>query len=188
MKKILASGIAAALTMSVAMPAFAEDGAMSSSASTSTSSSSSTSSSMSSSSSSVKKPVGPGVERLMKAKEKANKTMSSSKPTIDATCMQTAVEKRDTALMAGVDTYTASVKSALQVRKDAIKAAWALTDKTARNAANKAAWTAFQGTWRKASQAMKATKKTVWQTFRTEAKACGQTGADSSGEGIDAGL
>ena len=102
--------------------------------------------------------------------------------------MQAAVEKRDTAIIAGVDTYTASVKAALQTRKDAIKAAWALTDKNARNNAIKAAWTAFQGTWKKTSQGMKATKKTAWQTFRADAKACGQTGADSSGEGMDAGL
>lgn len=168
MKKFIASGIAAALTISVAMPAFAESGSDDSSSSVSSSSSSS----------SRKSDDG-----RMRKEDKSKKGV-----VVDSACMQAAVEKRDSAIIAGVDTYTASVKAGLQTRKDAIKAAWALTDKTARNNAMKAAWAAFQGTWKKASQGMKAVKKTAWQTFRTDAKACGQTGADSSGESVDASL
>lgn len=122
-------------------------------------------------------------DAMMMKKEELKK--NTTKGTLDAACMQTAVEKRDNAIMAGVDAYALSVKTALTTRRDALKAAWALTDATQRSAANKAAWTAFQGTWKKASQSVKASRKAAWAAFKTDAKACGQTGAEASGESTD---
>ncbi len=122
------------------------------------------------------------------ATDKAMMKSSKAAVTVDTACMQAAIDKRETALIAGVDVYSASVKTALTVRKDALKAAWAITDKTARNTAIKAAWTAFQGTWKNASAAMKTVKKSAWAAFNTDAKACKQTGADSAGASVDANL
>ncbi len=108
--------------------------------------------------------------------------------TVNVACMQSAVEKRDTAISDGIDAYAAAVKTALSTRKDALKAAWALTDKTQRNAALKVAWSAFNGTWKKASMAMKGAKNTAWKTFNADAKDCKQPGAESSGMSMDAQL
>ena len=164
MKKFIATGAATVIALSLAIPAFAED-AMSSSTTTGT-----TSSAMHSEG-----------EKMMKQ----DKMMKKTPVTVDVTCMQNAVEKRDTAIMAGVDAYSAAVKTALMTRKDALKAAWALTDKTQRNAALKTAWTAFEGTWKKASAAMKTARNGAWTAFKTDSKACKQTGAEATGEMTD---
>lgn len=161
MKKLVSMSVAGALAFALAVPAFAEE-----------------SGEMQSSSSSVSSMEG----RMMMKKDK--KEMKGG-ATVDSACMQTAVDKRDTAIMAAVDAYAVSVKTALTTRKDALKAAWALTDKAQRETASKAAWTAFSGTWKKASQSTKAARKAAWATFKTDAKACGQTGAEASGESTD---
>ena len=108
--------------------------------------------------------------------------------TVDVPCIQNAVDKRDTAISDGVDAYAAAVKTSLSTRKDALKAAWALTDKTQRTAAIKAAWSAFAGTWKKASMAMKSAKNDAWKTFGSDAKTCKVPGAESSGMATDAQL
>ena len=115
---------------------------------------------------------------------------AQNKKSLDPVCMQNATVKRDDAIIAGLDTFSSSVKVALQTRRDSLKAAWAITDNTQRKTAIKTAWTAFQGTWKKTKQAMRNAKKTAWQQFRTERKACGSVviSNDQTGESVDAGL
>lgn len=165
MNKLLATALTASLALSMATPAFAE-------------SSSSASSSSSSESSSMMKKESSMMKRDMK--------MNGAN--VDAACMQSAIDKRDTAIIASVDSYAATVKTALQTRKDALKAAWAIQDKTARNTAIKAAWASYQGTWKKASTAVRAARKAAWSAFKTDAKNCKQAGADASGESMDNNL
>lgn len=115
---------------------------------------------------------------------------AQNKKSLDPVCMQNATVKRDDAIIAGLDTFSSSVKVALQTRRDGLKAAWAITDNTQRKTAIKTAWTAFQGTWKKTKQAMMNVKKTAWQQFRTERKACGGVviSNDQTTESVDAGL
>lgn len=108
--------------------------------------------------------------------------------TVDVACMQAAIEKRDTAIVTSLTSFTSALTASLQTRKDALKAAWALTDATQRNNAIKAAWAAFNGTWKKGREALNTGKKTAWKTFRTDAKTCKQPEADSSGEQADGNL
>lgn len=109
---------------------------------------------------------------------------------INGACMSTAVEKRDNAILVSLDAYTLSIKTALEMRRDVLKAAWLLTDKSAREAAIKAAHQAFQGTWKKAATALKSSRKSAWQAFKVDAKACKvpPTAAESSAESGDMGL
>lgn len=46
--------------------------------------------------------------------------------------------------LAGIDAYVAAIKTALTARKDALKAAWLITDKTQRRSALKTAWKNFR--------------------------------------------
>jgi hypothetical protein len=88
-------------------------------------------------------------------------------------CVQNAIEKRDSALIAGHTTFNTSIVNALTARKDALKAAYALTDKNATKAAKKTAWSNFTTAQKNAHDSMRSVRKTSWNTFNTDMKACG---------------
>ncbi len=97
-------------------------------------------------------------------------------------CISTAVDKRDTAIAGTFDT----LKTAVNTRKDALKAAWALTDTAARKTALKAAWKAYKDTIKTTRTA----RKDAWKTFRTDVKACGTSASSEDGQkgSVDQGL
>lgn len=180
MKNLFTTGIIAALSLATVLPAFAEtDGSVSGTSSSSISSSSSVKSTASSSvrSSVMKRPERANGMGRMKVKEKMNRGKATEvKPnrnaTVDAACAQTAVAKRENAMIAAVDAYSSSVKTSLTTRRDALSAAWSQTDAGAREAAIKAAHEAFKGTWKTANKTLRTAQKAAWQTFRTDAKTC----------------
>jgi hypothetical protein len=88
-------------------------------------------------------------------------------------CMQTAVEKRETAIIAAHDAFSVAIKNALVARKSALVAAWGNTDKVTRDAARKTAWSSFKTSAQAAHNAMREARKAVWSTFNTDAKICG---------------
>ena len=114
------------------------------------------------------------------------------KPAYDGACMQAAVDKRDTAIIAAFDKYAASVKSALETRRSALKDAWGKPTPKERRAAIKAAWAAYRKSVRGARQQLNKDKRAVWKQFRLDAKACRPASADlgteSGGEGADQSL
>ena len=95
---------------------------------------------------------------------------------IDLACVASAVDKRDTAIIGAFDSFHDAIKSALQTRRDALKAAWALTDQKARRAAIKAAWSAYRASAQTARKALNQAQRVAWSKFNTERKSCG-TGA-----------
>jgi hypothetical protein len=101
-----------------------------------------------------------------------NASVRSERSQVDGACMSSAVDKRDTAVIAAFDTFTASVKSALVKRKDDLKAAWALTDATARKTALRTAWQTFTKSHKGARDAYRKSKQAAWQQFRADAKTC----------------
>ncbi len=109
---------------------------------------------------------------------------------INVACVQAAIEKRDTAVIAAVDAYATAVKSALSARKDAEKAAWNLTDRNARRTALKAAQTTYRNSVRVARNAFRDARNSAWKQFRTDRKACGgSTGSEEIGsQGLDENL
>lgn len=109
------------------------------------------------------------------------------RPAVDIACVQTAVDKRETAIMAAFATFTTTVNSALTTRKNALHAAWAMTDSKARREAIKAAWSAFHNTWKGATKKLHSDRKAAWEQFRKDAKACRATDTgDSEGQDVDA--
>ena len=105
----------------------------------------------------------------------------------DRTCMQNAVNKRDTAIVSAVDKYSTSVKSALTTRRDALKAAWALTDAKESKKARNAAWDMYRKSIKTARRLFSQDKAAAWKQFKIDAKAChAKSGdADNGGEGAD---
>lgn len=98
-------------------------------------------------------------------------TKPAPKP-FDPVCIQNAIEKRDTAVIAAFDKFSSTIKSALGVRKDALKAAWAKPTAKERRAAVKAAWDAYKKSTREAVAAAKKERKAAWDQFRKDRIAC----------------
>lgn len=104
-------------------------------------------------------------------------------------CVQAAIESRDTAVSASVDTYAAAAKSALSVRKDALKAAWALAKKAERREAIKTAWKTYKKAVKTARQTFKESRKTAWNTFKTAMQTCKPAKTqDSTNQSVDNSL
>ncbi len=106
---------------------------------------------------------------------------------MDMVCIQAAVDKRETDLAAGVESFVNGLRQAFAARKDALKAAWANSDKKERDSALKAAWSAFGQSSKKARSDWKAARQNAWKTFRTEMKTCkgGDGAAEQGGESVD---
>lgn len=108
---------------------------------------------------------------------------------VDGKCMETAVDKRDTAIMNAIDTFHTAVKTALTTRKDALSAAWGNTDTTARKEALKTAWTNWKNEAKAARQSLNTARKSAWSTFQTDRKACKVTSSsDPTNSSVDSGL
>lgn len=105
-------------------------------------------------------------------------------------CVITAVEKRDNAIIAATDTFSAAVKTALTTRRDALKTAWGLTDRKERRAALKAAWKAYKDAVVKARKDLNAAKRAAWKQWDKDRRACKGTPNDEAGaaSGADSSL
>ncbi|MBU6415076.1 hypothetical protein KGQ34_02455 [Patescibacteria group bacterium] len=110
--------------------------------------------------------------------------------TVDLACMQTAVEKRDNAIISALDAYSSAVKTALQTRRDALKDAWGITDRKQRRSALRTAWNAFKGTWRNAAKSLRIAKRDAWMQFNKDQRTCKGNAGDepAGGQGVDAQL
>ncbi len=102
---------------------------------------------------------------------------TTTKKTLNVACIQDAVDKRDTAIASAVTTFSTTVTNGLNTRKDALKAAWALTDTKARRAALNAAWTAWRTTARQARHTLNTARTSAWTQFRTDRRNCGSSAA-----------
>jgi hypothetical protein len=95
---------------------------------------------------------------------------SKVKKTVDATCMQTAVDTRETAIAEVFTTFNTGIIAALTVRKTALHDAWGMSDATARNTAIKKAWTDWKTAKKTAHTKLKNDRKAAWDSFKTTAK------------------
>lgn len=111
-------------------------------------------------------------------------------PTISATpgprlaCMQTAVAKRDGAIITAFGKFSSAITSALTVRKDALVAAWGISDRKDRSRAIKTAWDIFRKSNRDARATLKSERTAVWKQFGVDAKACRITNVGAEGENM----
>lgn len=97
---------------------------------------------------------------------------SSTKPVkqVNATCMSTAVEVRETALMTAWGDLNTSLTAGLTDRKTAFVAAWAMSDVAERSKALKTAWATWKTDKKDAHSEFKADRKAAWETFKTTVK------------------
>lgn len=123
-----------------------------------------------------------------RAHEKSPEITAKKSTTIDTACVQSAIDKRDNAIITAFDVFHTTVVSALQTRRDALKAAWGMADKAQRNAASKAAWSAYSTSLRAARKALVQSRHAAWNQFRTDRKTCNAPAADYGAEGRDVSL
>ncbi len=89
---------------------------------------------------------------------------------VNLTCMQTAVDVREDAIIDAFTTFNDDVSEALTARKTALHTAWGLTERTARNTAIKSAWATWKTMHKSALKDLKEDRKAAWDTFKTTAK------------------
>ena len=121
------------------------------------------------------------------AQEKGNNATLSATA---LSCMQTATDVRDNAIIAAWDVQYPAIKTALQTRQASLKAAWTQTDAKTRRSATKAAWDAYKKSAKSARAAMKASHKAAWTKFEADKKACSPkaTKDDNGSLGMDNAL
>lgn len=105
---------------------------------------------------------------------------STSMSSTMLTCMQGAVEKRETSIISTVDGFSASMSKIHSARKTALVDAWKIEDKTTRNEARKTAWTTYRTDAKSAHTAMKTSRQTAWNTFKTDRILCGAPVTDTT--------
>ncbi len=89
---------------------------------------------------------------------------------VDASCMQTAVETREGALISAWDEFNTSIKSGLEARKSALKDAWGLTDVKAQKKATATAWKEWKADSKSAHGELRKERKSAWDAFKKTAK------------------
>ena len=100
-------------------------------------------------------------------------TSTTPRPSFDIACVQGAIEKRETTLIATHNTYNTAVVNALTARKDALKQAWAKPTHKEQKAARKEAWLSFRKAHKAAHEGLRLTRKTTWSSFDSDMRACG---------------
>ena len=117
-------------------------------------------------------------------------TGTTKKSSFDAVCVQGALDKRDTSIIASWDAYATSAKTAITTRTTALKSAWGITDATQRKTAIKKTWSDYKTAISTARKTFNQSRKTDWQKFRTDRKTCkGVNPADdATSESVDAQL
>lgn len=90
-------------------------------------------------------------------------------------CQQASIEKRDTSLNVARTAYNTSMSQALSARKDAEKAAVAITDPTAKVTAIRSAVDAYKNSVTTAQETLTKSRKEILATFELDTKNCRQT-------------
>lgn len=113
-----------------------------------------------------------GVSAKVYAEQKLSPTVIS--------CMQDAVEKRDTSIITSMTTFSTSMTDTLTKRKEAIKTSWTLDPQETRDLARKVAWDNYKTDAVNAKQTLKASRAKAWEQFRADRKTCGVGITDTS--------
>ncbi len=112
----------------------------------------------------------------------------AKKEEIDLVCMQNAIVKRDNAVIASINVYVGVVIKSIEARRDALKAAWTITDKEKRKEALRMAWENDKNTRKGAKKAFKKSRNGAWEVFRTDRKVCrGRDDENGDGDGKGSG-
>ncbi len=110
----------------------------------------------------------------------AHASSTLKRKTVDPMCISAAIEKRDSAVISGFSAFSTSVSAALTARKDALKAAVVMTDKTAKESARKKAWAAFKASSKTAHTSLVSARRSAWAAYSVDTKACGQMNTEAA--------
>jgi hypothetical protein len=110
--------------------------------------------------------MGGSASSTTRAKWEKGKGIAS----VDAPCVQKAVDTREVAVQSAFNKSNASISDALKARQTALYAAWGQSEVSARNVALKDAWKAWKDARTAASKTLKSERDAAWKTFRTTVK------------------
>jgi len=153
--------------------ALADDASSSSSQASSSSSGMSSSLSSSSSSSSAS-----SVRSRLPSEREGSKGKRKNTQPIAVGCIQTAVDAREVAVLSSLTTYTNSVVTAFQAKKNALHDAWAITDASQRKASIKTAWMTFDQSKKSARKTYQTARQVAWNNFKKASKTCNEPMSD----------
>jgi hypothetical protein len=101
---------------------------------------------------------------------------SSKNHRVNLTCMQTAVDTRETKITNTFKTFQEDTLAALAMRKTALNKAWGESDKVERGKMVKSAWADWKTAQKKSHTALKVGRKSAWENFKTTVKtSCKET-------------
>jgi len=109
----------------------------------------------------------------------AKKVVSPAK----ASCVQSAVAKRETATIAAFDLYTTQMRNVLGTKKEALNSAWGKTEIAQRRTAINSAVKSFRSSRIEIRKTYKAAQKAAWNLFKDEQKNCGTAGLQEDNAG-----
>ena len=101
------------------------------------------------------------------------------KKVIDLACAVSSIDKRESTLITAHGKYNDTIIAMLSARKDALKTAWGNADKSKRQTASKEAWSASRVSTQKAHTDLRTARKSAWDSFNVDMKACGVSHAES---------
>lgn len=128
-----------------------------------------------------------GAISSVKADENASPAPKASripKPTPNIVCVQSAVSKRESAIGSAWSTFSSAITSALSARKDALVAAWGISNAKDRRLAIRTAWDVFAKANKDARKVLKDARDSAWSQFKADAKACKVPASETSGENM----
>ena len=91
---------------------------------------------------------------------------------IDISCIQNAIDERDTSLANMVDTWSSSTRNALETRRDAEKTSWDIANYKERRFAQRKTWSDYRKSLRAANAEKKKERVRVWKKFDHDRKEC----------------
>lgn len=109
---------------------------------------------------------------------------------LDAQCMVDAVEKRDNAILTGMDSSYSTQRNLIVVRGRDLKNAWMISDRQERRAEIARIWNKYRADIKYMQRRSNIMKTNVWKQFMVDRKACGTyaTADDYAGVGVDNSL
>jgi len=111
--------------------------------------------------------------RQMPPKERATASTTVAVPSAAMiACVGTAVNTRESSLIAGQETLSASINSAYEARAGALKTAYAQTSAEGVRSSVKSAWQKFQSSTKSAQTAWRSTSKRAWDAYNSAVKSC----------------
>ena len=100
----------------------------------------------------------------------ATSTKERKKAKLNQTCIQTAVDTREAAILKAFKDSNTRTVDALTIRGTALHDAWGLTDQKARNTAIKNAWSTWKSAKKADNKSLSNDRKSAWTAYKTTAK------------------